>query len=412
MCRLWLTDKTALAEQDCGQRLAQRSPQDQASSTDTVTICTVVAARHLPLLAANRDLIGRLNPGQAVRWRVVFNPTLHDPPQSRRAPRAGENGSADAGPATIRDLIPGVEVLAGPDPKATHDRVMTALGSRGDEASEHRRLLDKFLGSYHHAESLGLALEGADTRFVIIMDPDFYVIRRGWIGDILGHMKDRDLALFGAPWSPRWRQKVRYVAAPHLMVIDREKCPLHRDILAPDLIAGGRRFGSALWSEFAAAGPDARRSALVRILRRPIRAIGEDLRQRSEIGSARDTGHGLAQAFAQNPALTMELCQPVFSPGRDGFMPPDVTPLQANRLVESLLPDRLSYIPKRRGYVSRSGFAERGLPDFRGLGWEEFLWRDAPFAFHIRGELNRSSEHSADGDLRHGLDSILHGLQL
>lgn len=376
-----------------------------------MTICTVVAARHLPLLAANRDLIRRLNPDQTVRWRVVFNPTLHDPPQRRRAPKPGENGPADASPATVEDLIPGAEVLAGPDLKATHDRVMAALGSRGAEASEHRRLLDKFLGSYHHAESLGLALEGADTRFVIVMDPDFYVIRRDWIRDILGHMNDRGLALFGAPWSPRWRQKVRYVAAPHLMVIDREKLPLHREILAPDLIAGGRRFGSALWSEFAAAWPGARRTALAQLLRRPIRAIWEDLRQRSEIGSARDTGHGLAQAFAGNPALTMELCQPVFSPGRDGFMPPDVTPLQANRLVESILPDRLSYIPKRRGFVSRSGFAERGLPDFRDLGWEEFLWRDAPFAFHIRGELNRPSEHGADGDLRRGLDTILRGVE-
>ena len=52
--------------------------------------------------------------------------------------------------------------------------------------------------------------------------------------------------------------------------------------------------------------------------------------------------------------------------------------------------DRLFYLPRREGYIVQEGFKSLGHPDFRALGWEEFIWKKTPFAFHIRGEVHRA----------------------
>ena len=49
-----------------------------------------------------------------------------------------------------------------------------------------------------------------------------------------------------------------------------------------------------------------------------------------------------------------------------------------------MLPDRFSYLPKRPEYYTRNGFRERGYVDATMYGWEEFIWKGAPFGFHIR----------------------------
>ncbi|MEI9964338.1 MAG: hypothetical protein WDM92_06200 [Caulobacteraceae bacterium] len=116
------------------------------------------------------------------------------------------------------------------------------------------------------------------------------------------------------------------------------------------------------------------------------------------------------QAFAAEPALTSGLLTPVFS-ARDGYQPAAVTPLQDNPLLNAFLPDRWCYRPKRPGYISPAGFREAGLPDFRGLGWEEFLWRGAPFAVHVRGELQRGPAGGVEDDaVGRGLDAVLRRL--
>ena len=64
------------------------------------------------------------------------------------------------------------------------------------------------------------------------------------------------------------------------------------------------------------------------------------------------------------------------------------------RLLDRILPDRLSLVPKRRGYFSELGFADLGFADIAVRGCEEFLWRGQPFAFHIRGFRFKAEERA------------------
>ncbi|HEY5412517.1 MAG TPA: hypothetical protein VIJ94_17495, partial [Caulobacteraceae bacterium] len=331
------------------------------------TICTVLTPAHLELAVLNRRLVERLNPTATVSWRATFNPEVRE---------AGERSSPD-GPsagdlAEAAKRLPGVHLQLGPTLAETFEQVLSGLPANDDPA-EQRRLLAKYLGSYHHAAGLALALKGARTRYAIILDPDFYVLRRNWVDDILAEMDARKLALFGAPWSPRWYQKYRNFPSTHLMVIDLEQCPWASGALQPDLVGGGRRFASELWARLASASPAQRPAARKAILAKPLRAIREDLRQRASIGSARDTGYNLLRAFRRHPDLKLSLLQPVFACD-DGFMPDAVSAWQCHPLVEAVLPPRWRYLP-HRGYFCREGFAALALPSVRELGWEEFLWK-------------------------------------
>src|SRR4051812_26891820 len=58
--------------------------------------------------------------------------------------------------STVRDMSP--EIVAGVDRVTKGDR-----------------------GSFHHAAALAKALKLVKTRFVLIMDPDFFVLVRDWI---------------------------------------------------------------------------------------------------------------------------------------------------------------------------------------------------------------------------------------
>jgi hypothetical protein len=56
-----------------------------------------------------------------------------------------------------------------------------------------------------------------------------------------------------------------------------------------------------------------------------------------------------------------------------------------NLFLEKFLPERLSFIPKKKNYFSEFGFRELGYYDIAGLGLEEYLWNGRPFGFHFRG---------------------------
>jgi hypothetical protein len=341
------------------------------------TLCTVLTPAHVELGALNAWLVERLNPGAAVRWSVTCNPDLHD-----AAARSPARASA-ATRAEIARAFPGADLHEGPPLQQVFEEAFADPAHAGTPEPERRRLLGKYLGSYHHAAGLRRALAAVRTRYAVVIDPDLYVIRPRWIGQVLAHMAREDLAVFGVPWSPRWYQKYRGFPCTHLMVVDLHRAPFARELLAPDLVGGGRRFASELLTRYAAAP----RQGRAELLRRPWRALAEDLRQRASIGSARDTGYGLMQAFRARGDLRVGLAQAVFAP-EDGFMPPAVGPLQRNRFLEALLPDRKRYLP-RGGAWTRRGFADFGYPSMREHGWEEFLWEGAPFAVHVRGELQR-----------------------
>jgi hypothetical protein len=230
-------------------------------------------------------------------------------------------------------------------------------------------------GSYHHGRAMNMLLPHVKTRFALFCDPDFYIVKPGWVTESIAHMTSSDLAAFGVPWHPRWVYKNRYFPCVHCMFVDLERLPIEYLDFEPDYPGipahardPDRSDGSTPKSKL----PD------------PLK-----LRKRRHIGTSRDVGCRIAARLATEPHLRTECLQPVFRPQGQRLA----------RCADWLLPDSLSLVPKRRGYFSETGFRAHGLPDLEGRGWEEFLWRGEPFGFHVRSQPKLKAEGSLDRHL-------------
>lgn len=88
----------------------------------------------------------------------------------------------------------------------------------------------------------------------------------------------------------------------------------------------------------------------------------------------RDLGYRIYRDFARRREYARECLMPVWR------AEPETSPRWA-----ALIPDDFSLTPKRKDYATSMSFRDFGLPDVRGLDWEEYFWRGQPFAFHVRG---------------------------
>jgi hypothetical protein len=391
-------------------------PVSEYSSTadgPDVTFCTVLTPVHIRLASHNWELTKRLNPGVKMRWNVVNNRDIHlndkrmkkflhevakvrgkvHPDLRNEYMQKAKSEFFDYG--EVNDGLPGARVFEGMTLDEAFDHYYAQLGATPETEKAYRAYLAKCLGSYHHASGLNIALENVTTRYAIVVDPDFYVVRPNWVREIIEHMTRNDLAVFGAPWNPRWYQKFRYFPCTHLMVIDLHKLPYKPDMLAPDLVRPGGKYISLFWQQYPELRAQGRKATIKGLIKNARTAIKEDLRQRTTIAMSRDTGYTLAGEFAKRRDLKAGLVTPVYKP-TDGFVPTTVFGPQRNPLLDALVPDHLCYLPKRPGSHTDKGFADYGYPDFRGLAWEEFTWKDQPFSFHVRGEVHRKSVQRTD----------------
>lgn len=292
----------------------------------SLTICTV-SFGHARELALNWQLATAINQGfrEKVSWLVA------------------ENAPEDAADRTCAD-DPHFHIRRGSQ--------NTSLGA-----------------SHHHADAMNALLSDAHSRFVLILDPDFYLLYPEWLTKIPAHMRQRNLAFFGAPWHPRYTENYRYFPAVHCMFIDKARVPLHEIDFRPALnedkdTVTGPRTNDAMSLLFSGLR---RLSLMKHRLRRP-----------------RDTGSRIFERFGSDPRIKVECVTPVFRAPWEELSPRTVTQIKC-RLVESVLPDRLCYIPKRLSSYTRNGFRERNwisaeLPN----RWEEHIWNNLPFGMHLR----------------------------
>ena len=244
-------------------------------------------------------------------------------------------------------------------------------------------------GSYQHGGGINRALQEVKSRFVLILDPDFFIIERDWVPRVLAYMDRNDLAFFGAPWHPRWYRKWRYFPCAHCMFVDLNRVERRELNFEPEIARQPSPYVSPLLS-------DLRRLRNQRqwlrvwgwALRNLRTLLEEDRRERLTIGSSRDTGIDIFSRFSERSDIRFAVLTPVYRPHEDEFVPSPDTGAdprpRPRRVLEYFRADRLSFVPKRRGYFSRRGFKQFGLPDLRARGWEEFLWLSRPFGFHIR----------------------------
>jgi hypothetical protein len=249
-------------------------------------------------------------------------------------------------------------------------------------------------GSYHHGRAMNKGKNYIKSRFALVLDPDFFIVKKYWIREVLAYMVKNNLSFFGVPWHPRHWRKYRYFPSVHCLFIDLSKIALNTLDFCPDhLNTPPKTFKPRFWIEYQRLFTQ--KNWLHRsywLLRQPWQAIREDVEQRQYIGSSRDTGYFLNQKYGLDKSIKTETIPPVFHPGIDEFTPAVITGLQTNRLVEFFMPDKNSYIPKNPGYYSQKGFRDFGHTDVSSLGWEEFVWQGKPFGFHVRGYMQKDQK--------------------
>ena len=291
-----------------------------------LTILTVVIQKHYSYVQRQLDLAARLNPDTPFKLIVVDNASLSD-------------SGLVLDDARCR-VLPGV--------------------------ARDENLSTDYRGSYHHATALNSAIKEVDTRFLLILDPDLFPVYNNWIGECIEHMQKRDLSVFGVPWYYRWYRKYRYFPCVHFMMLDLDKIDRSRLDFSPALKQDHEREDSSLHNLFHRLSPG--------------------LYARFLIGTRRDTGWRMYDRFAGRRGSRHGLALPVIDVAKEIVKPKHLASAAGQRR-ERMAPRRWSFLPAPGEYLEPGqapGFEHRA---FRLLEPEKFVWRGAPFAFHLRGNV-------------------------
>jgi len=328
---------------------------------------TIVSVYHSPesrvLLELNYDAVQALNKKQNWKWVVADNSP------KELVPKINAERFTVVGGASVPDFVP-----------------------------------QRMRGSYHHALALNNALKEVDSRYLLILDNDFFVLQPEWIERALKHMQERGLAFFGTAYNPKRFGKYRYFPSTHqfcffdlrhvdlatldfrpeYLEIQKNRETLDRGIAEP-------MSTSSLKREL----KDFLRLALKRL-------IGGN---RLKIGTSRDTGYGIYRRYVQSD-LKRECIPPVFKAELEYAAAPYVYSW-VNRVFEAFLPDRLRFFPRDASVYTTKSFKERNYPDALFQGWEEYVWDGKPYAIHLRRNRWGDALHERLTVVRTFLESII-----
>ncbi|TSC96825.1 MAG: hypothetical protein Athens071426_139 [Parcubacteria group bacterium Athens0714_26] len=281
------------------------------NSSIEITICSVYHSEaSKKLLELNYDLVKQLNPGVNFIWIV-----------------------ADNSPADLKEKIDADKFLIVPGAGKLADNIPAGVR-----------------GSYHHAVAINSSLKYVKTRFVLILDNDFYIVRSIWIKDIIEYMKKNNLSFLGSPWHPRLWKKIRYFPGHFSLFIDLNKINIKDLDFTPQ------------YDEISY------RNILT-------------FKNRGKIGLSRDTGYALYRKYYKNSKIKYECVLPVLKPYKNS----NFVFVLIKKIIKSIIPDKWLYVPKRSSYYSEIGFSDLGYFDVAAWNWEEFMWKNKPFGFHLRG---------------------------
>lgn len=306
-----------------------------------LTICSVYHSAHSKrFLELNRELVELLNPDRTFDWIVIDN-TPDDYMGERIDPKK-------------------YQVI------------------RGISMAEYQKQLkpwqESFKTSMHVGYALNMAMRQINTRYTLVLDGDFYIVRKNWIDDILAYMKGNTIGLMGAPWHPRWFKKTRYFPTLHALFVDARQIPpasleFRPQYEIPDELPVDKKI-SKVSSVFS--------------------AIKNNIRMRRLVGQSKDCTYGMYERYKES-RFRYAIFVPVFKPYQnDGRFERTI-----KLWIDLIVPDRYSLTPRPSTYTTKS-FKERGFFDAMGQGWEEFVWKDKPFGFHMRNTGNIKRDKDED----------------
>jgi hypothetical protein len=224
---------------------------------------------------------------------------------------------------------------------------------------------------YEHAIGIARLLSRVSTRFLLVLDPDCFIVRPDWVRDVTAHMTRQQLGFFGTPINPRRHNSYRYFPYMVCMFVDLSRVPLADLCFIPDV-----------WSLGVSLTYRARR-ALAGIPKAGL--LFRWLLTEQWLTN----GWRIKAQYGDGRTVPFECVQPVWDV--EHAVPPGV-----KQLVHRLTPGSVSPVPKQPGYCSPRGFASTGAPDLEALGWEEFMWHERPFAFHVGSVHGKPGRYEAD----------------
>jgi len=223
-------------------------------------------------------------------------------------------------------------------------------------------------GALQHSLALNKVLREVNTRFLLVLDPDFYCVRPNWIGDIVKYVKSSRTAVIGSTWHPKNYKKYRYFPSIHFMLID-----LHQI---------GKEF-----LDFRASQQDDRK-----IEQKTFSVVSLFLkklfRKRTRIGVNVDPGTRIYDRFRYSDLIT-ETFRPSYLPYRPKSVMSRLG--HAYTVFSDLFFDKDKRIMPDRTYFTQKRFRDYGFDDLYGENWEEYFWIDEPFGFHVRNTLTSES---------------------
>lgn len=323
-----------------------------------LTICSVYHSSHSKnLLKINYNLTNKLNPQKNWVWI------------------AADNTLTDLGKNSGLIIIPG-------SPQPTHVNPL-------------------YRGGYHHAESLNKICRMAKTRFLLVLDNDFFIVRNNWVNEVIKYMLKHNLSFFGAPWHPKWSNKYRYFPYAHCMFIDLNKIPVESIDFLPQNPKSKVKWGNDIQLNQPRTlinfiEPVVRNlipNSAKKLLVKNYRAFSIiTLRDRKFISKSRDTAYKLYRRYGIRKKYKTECLIPV-------LRKKDIEPYVrsgVNQFIERFLPENLCFVPKLRESYTNQGFEEMGFGKLTKYDLEEFMWYKQPFGFHLRGMMRLKNKHSTE----------------
>lgn len=242
---------------------------------------------------------------------------------------------------------------------------------------------------FHDGAASNSLLPHINTRFVLFLDYDFFIVRSNWIREVIDYMQEKNVAILGVPYHPKYWVKFRDFPSKNCLFVDREKIGndfynwnfmpqyTERDLARMDAAIAHKKIHTA------------NRTNHPSWLRR----MFENIRKRRYIGQSKDVCYDLYQRYHSSHSVNVECFTPTAV--LNDFLTHYYAPTRWHTLLyrlERMVPERWSFVPKRKGYFTFTPFKDLGYFDVLRTGMEEWWWREAPFGFHLRGFKERHAK--------------------
>ena len=74
------------------------------------------------------------------------------------------------------------------------------------------------------------------TNYLLVLDPDFFILKNDWIKNITEFMETDDIDFFGSPWHPKWYTKYRDFPCVHCLFMNMNRVKQESLDFIPNLI--------------------------------------------------------------------------------------------------------------------------------------------------------------------------------